>query len=513
MTLPIPTVTISVQDNGASAALSVPQASVQLVVGVAVGGTPNQPYATTNPQGIQTQFIGGPLVEAAGLVAQAGSVALCISCPVATLGTANAVQATVPGGSTSAITVTLDSTYGAWDRYFIKVRCLKGQASTTAGGGILQVSFDAGRNWGSPITLAASQATLYLGSGVLNTPTVGGTGVQLAIGTGTLVAGDSWQFSTIAPTWSDAGVEAALAAFFASQYAVQGVGSIHIVGTCGGSDISAFQTSLATGTTGYVYTRAIVELRDALDPIAWGGAGETEATWIAALATIAAGEVAQPRICANGGYYNTQSPYANATGGTPTYRRPLAWSHAVRRTQVGLATRAGRVKDGPYSTIVVNPGSDPGDGFIYHDERVVQGLNAARIGSALTWPKKGAGFFQCQEPLLSAPGSQFVEIVIGNVLDAACDIGYAEGVEEVSDNLQLQANGTLQTVALNQFQGNIQGALSAGLVKTPLVSAVTTVVSPTQNVATSGIIPLTISVLPFGYVNAVSETINLSTGI
>ena len=50
----------------------------------------------------------------------------------------------------------------------------------------------------------------------------------------------------------------------------------------------------------------------------------------------------------------------------------------------------------------------------------------------MTWPKKGAGFFQCQEPLLSAPGSQFVELVIGNVLDAACDIGYAAGVEEAS---------------------------------------------------------------------------------
>jgi hypothetical protein len=518
MTLPIPTVTITVQDNGASAALSVPQASVQLVVGVAVGGTPNQPYATTNPQGIQMQYIGGPLVEAAGLVAQAGGVALCISCPVATLGTANAVQATVPNGSTSVFTTTLDSTFGAWDRYFIKVRCLKGQASTTAGGGILQVSFDAGRNWGWPITLAPAQVTLYLGSGVLNAPTVGGTGVQLAIGTGTLVAGDSWQFSTVAPTWNDAGVEAALTAFFASQYAVQGVGSIHIVGTCAGGDITAIQTSLQTGTNGYVYTRAIVELRDALDPVAYGGAGETEATWMAALATIASGEVAQARICADGGYYNTPSPYANATGGTPSYRRSLAWSHAVRRTGAGmltgnpLATRAGRVKDGPYGTIAVNPASDPGDGFIYHDERVTPGLNAARIGSAQTWPKKGAGFFQCQEPLLSAPGSQFVEVVIGNVLDAACDIGYAAGVEEVSDNLQLQANGTLNTVALNQFQGNIQGALSAGLVKTPLVSAVTTVVSPTQNVATSGNIPITISVLPFGYVNAVSETINLSTG-
>ena len=44
------------------------------------------------------------------------------------------------------------------------------------------------------------------------------------------------------------------------------------------------------------------------------------------------------------------------------------------------------------------------------------------------------------------------------------------------------------------------------------MSSVTVVVSPTQNVAATGIVPVTISVLPQGYVNAVQETINLSTG-
>jgi hypothetical protein len=185
----------------------------------------------------------------------------------------------------------------------------------------------------------------------------------------------------------------------------------------------------------------------------------------------------------------------------------------VRRTEVGLATRAGRVKDGPYSNISVNPASDPSDGFIYHDERVTPGLNAARIGSAMTWPKKGQGFFQCQEPLLSANGSQFTEIVIGNVLDAACDIAYAAGVEEVSDNLQVQANGTLEPVTLNTFQGEIQNALNEGLVQTPLVSSVTAVVSKTQNVLGTGVIPVTITVTPLAYANSISETINLSNGV
>ena len=506
----IPTVTVTVQDQGASAALSVPQSNVQLKVGCAIGGTPNQPYASTNPQSIQMQFIGGPLVEAAGLVAQAGNIPICISCPIVTPGTAQAVQATIPGGSTSVVTTTLDSTYGCWDQYYVRVRCLTGGTIGTPGI-TLQASLDAGRNYGAPFTLGAA-TSWYLGSGVLNTPTPGGTGIRLNFAAGTMVASDYWQFGTTAPAWNDAGLEAALAAFFASQYAVQGVGSSHVVGVANSTDIANVQTALQTGTNGYVYTRAILELRDAAQPVAWGGSGETEATWMAALATQVSGDAAQPRICADGGYYNTPSPFANASGGSPSYRRPLAWSHAVRRTQVGLATRAGRVKDGPYSTIVVNPASDPTDGFIYHDERVTPGLNAARIGSALTWPKKGQGFFQCQEPLLSAPGSQFTEIVIGNVLDAACDIGYAAGVEEVSDNLKVQGNGTLDPVALNVFQGTIQTAENEGLIQTPLVSAVTVTVSKTQNVLATGIIPVTISVLPQAYANNIQETINLQTG-
>jgi hypothetical protein len=505
----IPTVTITVQDNGSSAALAVPLTSIQLKVGCAVGGSSYQAFATTSATALQTQFTGGPLVEAAGLVCQAGMVALCIAAPIVTKGTANAVQATVPGGSTSTLTTTLDSTNGCWDTYYVRIKCVTGCTIGVAGG-IVQVSLDAGRNYGTPIALGTAN-TLVLGA-AFSPPTIGGTGIQINFGAGTLVAGDYWSFGTVGPNWNNSGVQTALSAFFASQYAVAGVGSVHIVGTASSGDLPVFQTSLQTGVTGYVFERAIVELRDALAPAAWGGSGETEATWINALATVVSGANAQPRVCADGGYYNTPSAFSNAAGGLPSYRRPLAWSHAVRRTQIPLQRRAGRVKDGPYSTIVVSPGSDPTDGFVYHDERTTPGLNAARIGSAMTWPKKGAGFFQCQEPLLSAPGSQFTELVIGNVLDAACDIGYAAGVEEVSDDLTTQSNGTLDPIDLNMFQANIQQALNVGLVQTPLVSAVQAIVSATQNVQATGIIPVTIVVTPRGYANAIAETITLNLG-
>jgi len=511
----IPTVSITVQDNGASAALAVPQSQVQVKIGCAVGPSVvnYQPFATSNPTAWQTQFVGGPLCEAGGLVCQTGNIAIGLACPIVTTGSATAVTHTGTGAATC--TVTLDATHGAWDDYYVKCLVVTGGTIGTAGV-VVQVSLDAGRNYGTPIALGTA-ATLYLGTGTLTSFLVGGTGVQLNFTTATMVAGDTYTFSTKAPQWNGAGVAAALAAFQASQYGVAGVGSIHIVGDAmhGGSgtgDVVTISTQLNSGTGVYEYNRAIVELRDALVPTAWGGSGETEATWISALATATLGLVAQPRIAPDSGYYNTPSCFANAAGGLPAYRRNAAWSHAIRRTQIPLERRAGRVKDGPYSSIVVNPQVDPTDGFIYHDERVTPGLNAARIGSLMTWPKKGAGFFQCQEPLLCAPGSQFVELVIGNVLDVACDIGYAAGVSAVSDDLVCQPSGALDPQALNVLQGTVQQALNVGMLQSGLVSGVTATVNATANVQSTGIIPLVIAVLPNAYVNSVQETISLTNG-
>lgn len=514
-----PSVVVTVQDQGTSAALTVPQSSTQVKTGCAVGAAVvvNQPFATNSPPALQTQLIGGPLVEAAGLVAAAGNIAIAIPIPIVTKGSASAVTRTAPGGSTSTVTVTLDGTNGAWDNYFVKVLIVTGVASIATPGAYVQISLDAGRNYGPPIALNGS-ATLVVGN-AYSPPTIGGTGITLTFGAGSLVAGDYYTFSTVGPQGNGAGHAAALAAFAAGQYGVQGVGSIHCVGDMmhGGSsttDIATVQAQLATNTGIFVYNRAIVELRDTLfagGTIWAGSASETEATWIGALQTAVSGLTAESRICANGGWYNMPSCYQNPAGGQPSYRRPLAWALAVRRTQIPLERRAGRVKDGPLGNIIVNPAVDPTDGFVYHNDMTTPGLGTARIACAQTWPKQGAGFYMSQEPLLCPNGSQFVELAIGNVLDAACDIGYAAGLQEISDDLLTQANGTLDPTTLNVFQGTIQNALTTGLTQPSFVSSVTATVSATANVAANGVIPITIVVQPKAFINSVSETISLST--
>jgi hypothetical protein len=510
----IPNISVVVQDQGNTVALSVAQQNVQAKYGVAIGGTVNKPVATSSPTALQAALIGGPLVEAAGLVCAAGNVVVAVPCSLVTKGTANAVQASVPNGSTTTITTVVDSTYGAWDSYFVILKCVTSGTIGTAGIQFV-TSLDAGRNWSNVFSLGTA-VTSDLGQ-PLNTVAVGGTGLRIAFGAGTMKAGDSWQFATVGPQSNGAGYAAAIAAFQASQYGVAGVGSSHVVGDLmhGGStvaDVVTISNQVQAGVALYEFQGVIVDLRDALTPTAWGGSGETEAVWISALQTATAGLSNYPRICGGSGYYNTPSPYANSAGGIPAYRRCGTWSQAVRRTQIDVSTRAGEVDLGAYSSILVNPASDPTDGFIYHDERVTPGLNASNIASLMTLPKKGAGFFQCQEPMFSTPGSQITELAIRNVVDVACSVGYATGIGYVSKKLVVQQNGTLDPIQLNIIQGAINKALNETMVQTNLVSAVNVIVSPTQNVLSTGVVPIQIIVTPEPFANSITETISLNTG-
>ena len=127
----------------------------------------------------------------------------------------------------------------------------------------------------------------------------------------------------------------------------------------------------------------------------------------------------------------------------------------------------------------------------------------------MTWPKKGAGFFQCQEPLLCAAGSQFVELAIGCVVDAACDIAYAAAVEIVSSALIQASPGVLDAFEVTRLQGEVQLAESQGLVAPGLASAVTVTVNP---VLLAGNVQITGVVLPDAFANGVDFTVSIANG-
>lgn len=479
-------VQITVIDNATN--ISVPLPNLQAVIGCASGGTAAVAtvVATASAQTLQSNFGYGQLPEYAALAVLNGATVLALRASTVTTGTASGVWTPLTNTGTSALTVTLDGTTGAFDDYYVIAKVVTGGTRGTAGVQF-QVSLDAGRNYGPVINLGI--ATSYV---------IPNTGVTLNFGAGTFVAGDLYEFSTTGPQTNTAGVQSCLNALLASAYALTGWGSMHILGSWNGAQATTIETYLDTFATNYVFTRAMVSNRDTSPASKWGGSAETESAWMTQVQNDTQALSAK-RIDMAAGHYNTPSAYANAAAGAPAYRRPGQWSAAVRQTQIPPQRHQGRVRDGSLAQIVVNPSSDPSDGFVYHDERVNPGLDASRFTSFCT--RKGRpGFFVVNPNLMSPLGSDFTLLPLGNVMDVACDIVHTKGLDFVNADIRLNANGTIYENEARYIESQIQSALIIAMLSQSMISGATVVVNRSTNVSALKQVNFDVTINARGYI-------------
>lgn len=486
-------VEITVSD-GSGAVVVVPSAKVQVKIGVGSGGTAaiNQVCASTQPSQLEALHGRGPLSECAAIAALVGAVILSVQIPIVTKGTASAVQHT--GTGTSVVTASLDGTVGAYDDYYVIVKIVLG--GTIATGPIqFQFSLDAGRTY-SPV--------LSLGTAV--TYAIPSTGITLNFAAGDVVANDTYKFSTVAPAGNDAGVTAAIAALQASPYALAGWGSMHLIGPINGPSCTVYQGNLDTAATSFdVFTRMLTEARDASPSTTWGGSGETEQAWMTSLQSSFSAVQAR-REGVSGGHYNMASAFP-ILGTTFRYRRPLQWSVAARVTTIPTQRMASRVSDGQLSQIIVDPTSDPNDGFIYHDERITPGLTGSRFHAARTRVGKGNGFYLDLPMLMSPVGSDFQYFPQGSVIDVVCDIAKQEAVEEVDNDLILNSNGTVSESDALRIESACNLAIKNQCTDVKMISSGSVVVSRTQNVRNTGKLLMTVTINGVGYVTEVDITV------
>lgn len=489
-------VNITLNDT-AGASVTVPLSSVQLIIGTSSSGTAQQVVSTRSQSTISTTFGSGQLVEYGSLCVNAGGTAILIKTPPTNKGVATAV--TFTGTGTSVITVTLDATNGSFDDYLVKFLVITGGTRGVVGI-TFQISLDAGRTFST--TIALGTATTY---------TIAGTGITLNFAAGTLVAADFAQFSTTAPVWGDSDVQTALTGtFFGSIFASQGVGSTVILGKAAGADATAFEGYLDTLFSNFTYMRAHIAARDAAIPTAWGGAGETESTWISSISTDYSA-VSARRIIASAGHYNITSGAPSPIAGVPRYRRSLQWAQALRELQIPPQRHSGRVRDGTLQSIVVSPTTDPLDGFIYHDERLNPGLDAARFCSAWTRIGQPQGFFVKNPNLMAPAGSFFTILPLGNVMDIACSIVTQIGSQFINDDVRTNLNGTLYVNDALAIQNAIQNALYQNMTAVGMISASQVVVDQTTNIQTTRQVNITVTITSRGYVLGENVTIGFSS--
>lgn len=499
-------VNITIVDGG-SASIIVPGASVQLVIGCSSSGTVGQVVATRSPATLSSTFGQGPLPEAAALACLAGGTVLAIRAATNTAGTSSTVTATAAGTSVMTVTGT------PVDTYYVKVQILVGGTQGTTGM-TFQISLDAGRNYGPAIVLGT--ATSYV---------IGSTGITMNFAAGTFLAGGTYTFATTEPTWNTAGIQAALNAFQASQYGVIGVGSTHIVGVMTGANATTIQGYLDTLATGFIYTRAIVNARDASPAAAWGGTGETESTWMSSIQTDYASTAAR-RICPAAAYWNVPTAFPNpASTGAPSLRRSVGWLAAARQVAVPPQRHLGRVKDGSLTGLVVNPTSDPTDGFIYHDERINPGLDyiiagtGGRFMSTMTRP--GLPGVYITNPLTAAPlGSDFFLLPLGNVMDVFSSIMHTQGQLTIDDDVRLNANGTIYENDARAIEAILANSVNSimfaqkmisqpvGAGPTALATGSAIIVDRTNNVRATNNVNVSGQIIARGYVLTLTVTVS-----
>ncbi len=498
-------VNITVSD-GQGGVASAPLQKVQAVIGCSSIGVNYQIVATRNPATLVSTAGYGTGVEAAALTCQAGGIVLFVKTPLTTKGVASTVAHT--GTGSSVMSVTLDGTLGAFDDYNFKViPVLAGTVGT--GPAAIQISVDAGRNYGPPIQLGP--ATTYV---VVN------TGVTLSFTVGTLVVGDTYTLHCTGPVMQTTDTQTALNTLAGSQYGAVGWGSTHIVGNVGGAvalkggvpgadaqTIEGYADGLAAN---FNFIRIILAARDASPPTAYGGSAESDATWYGSLAADYA-TVSARRISAWGGYYNIPTAIgSNASYGAARMRRSAAWAAAARQVAIPPQRMSSRVKDGSLTQIVVDAANDPLDGFLYHDDGSQGPLDTARFG-ALRTRKGNPGYFVSHPNLMSPPGSDFNWLPKGVVIDVACQLVNQIGDQFIDDDMRVNPNGTLFENDARYIETVMGKFIDSVMLTQGMVSGATVVtVDRSANVSTTSKVPIKVTIFGRGYIDEIDAVVGFN---
>lgn len=471
----VPAVTISIQDGQLGVVST--GSSVQAVLGISSTGTPNQPSSFSTVRDLTDAFGSGPGVEAAALAIQAGSSVQFVKIAQAADGTHGTISTSVAG--TSVITVDAATTKPA-DDFDLQVVFTTGGTRGTAGIKY-RYSYDGGRS------LSPTQALGTLTK--IEVPDA----VTFALAAGTIVAGDSVSLRANAPTYSTTELGAALDAFALSNVRCR---TVHVVGPM-------------TASLGGIVDSKLTAMAAASKPRAWLGntrmpnAGETDAAYQTAMQAISdAYSTVRGALCAGA------VKQISAVSGRQ-YRRPLSFRVAAEQSTASEEIDIADVNRGALvGTQLLDDNGNPEAQF--HDEASRPGLDDMRFITARTWPTL-AGVYVTRPRVFSAEGSDFRLIPHRLVMDLAHETAYGNLLRRLNQPVIIDsATGRITEADAKEIEAGCTAALSAALLAKPKASAVSVSVSRTDNLLSTGVLHVTIRVIPLAYIEFLEVQLSFS---
>lgn len=465
----LPSVTITVTDGALGLAGANPE-NLHAKLGLSSGGTANTVYSYGDISSAKAQLLAGPLLEDVGFhLATAGGPVLAVPVTPSNVGTVGAI--TRVGTSPSP---GLGTTGTPRDKYDVIAEIVTGGAVATAS---FKISFDGGVTYSPTYATAASISTF-----------VASTGLTLTFAAGTYVAGDTYTFSTVAPTYSSSDLNTAIDAVLADA---RSVAFIHVVGTVGGATdsdkITAFValcTAVATKmTTAEAAKRWIFAVMEA--PEVAEGAWAASATWAAFAST---------RISPALGRITIPSQVS----GRQT-SRSVAAAYASRLAKTPVQEHPGRTARGALSGITA----------ISRDERATPNGDVARFATITTF-EGISGYFIASGKMAAGAGSDFEDVQTRRVVDKACRLANVALFQFLNSDLRVNAaDGTLFEADARTIEDYVDGIVRSGLVSNNGASDLLIVVNRVSNVLSTKTIPVSVRVVPKGYANFITADVGL----
>lgn len=346
---------------------------------------------------------------------------------------------------------------------------------TTAGGlgvGVFTYSVDGGNNTSGQISIPG-------GAGKYAIPS---TGVVVTFA-GTFTAGDTYAWATVAAGFSTSDLTTALVALRgnAAEW-----GFVHVVATWASAAAAAsaaaiVDTQMAIAETQYRFVFGIVECPTT----------ESDSTVATAFASFSS-----LRTMVVAGDVGAVSPINGRI-----LRRNAAWIVAAHIAGIQPGEDAGFVGSrNPIRNVA----------SLYRDEQLTQYLDAQRFTTMRRIPGR-AGYYITNGNMMAPGGSDFNLVQRRRVMDAACRITRQGELPYLNGSLRINpSNGTIDERDAQAFEATVNSQLKAGVVATSDASSSSVVVNRAANILSTSTLPVTVRIVPLGYMKFISNNIGFS---
>lgn len=168
----------------------------------------------------------------------------------------------------------------------------------------------------------------------------------------------------------------------------------------------------------------------------------------------------------------------------------------------------GRIKDGAMPITEFMIGDKKAEEA---DDRVAEVVGKGYI--TLGTIRGKSGYYYETQPLATSPAGDYSIISNRRVIDKAVLIAYQTYVNELKDEIEIAADGTIAPGVIKHYQGLIENAINLQMTANGNISAARAFMDAAQNVLSTGKIEVTLRILPVGYAEEIVVNLGFTTSL